>query len=222
MRSILPGERDPVSEIEPALQLRRRALRAEGHLEPARDERQLRHGLVTHELLQIAAQALLELPALELGHLHPDARERPLEALVQERERLVQPRLLDAIAADRLRQPTEEAVERRVRDRPTEHRVDLAVDLLRVDQPLEEPGGGAVREALELGDVERASGRELGQHPGMGQLRSADERLSAPARAGAPSRSRPPVPLHRPAASRQGGQATAAARARSVPARSPR
>ena len=88
-----------------------------------------RAGLVADELLEVAPQALLELAPLELGHLHLDARERALQALAEERERLVELRLVDAVVAGRARQAGVEPVQRRVRDRAAQHRVDLPVDL---------------------------------------------------------------------------------------------
>ena len=59
----LAGKREGV-EIEPSLQLRRRPLRPERDLEPARDELELRGRLVAHEGFEIAEQALLELAPL--------------------------------------------------------------------------------------------------------------------------------------------------------------
>ena len=59
----LAGEREGV-EIEPSLQLRRRPLRPERNLEPARDELEVRGRLVAHEGFEIAEQALLELAPL--------------------------------------------------------------------------------------------------------------------------------------------------------------
>ena len=73
--------------------------------------------------------------------------------------------------------PAVEAVQRRVRDGAAQHRVDLAIDLARREQPLEEPGRGAVGEALQLGDVERRLGSQLAEHAGMGEPGLARERL---------------------------------------------
>ena len=62
-------------------------------------------------------QALLELAPLELGHLHLHSAERALQTLAEEGKRVVEPALLDPVAADRARQAGVEAVQRRVRDR---------------------------------------------------------------------------------------------------------
>src|SRR5947208_12448978 len=61
------------AEIETALELLGRALRAERNLEPPRHQLQLRGGLVAEESLEVAEQPLLELPPLQVGQLHPDA-----------------------------------------------------------------------------------------------------------------------------------------------------
>ena len=65
--------------------------------------------------------------------------------------------------AELLRQPRVELVQRAVRDRAAEHRVDLGVDRLRRDDALDQPGRRAVGEPLELGDAERRlAAEELG------------------------------------------------------------
>src|SRR5260370_505987 len=50
----LAGEAEPVAEIEPARELRRRALAPEEHLEPPRHERELRLAFGAHDCLEIA------------------------------------------------------------------------------------------------------------------------------------------------------------------------
>src|SRR5207248_933395 len=75
-----------------------------------------------------------------------------------------------------LREAGEELEQRAVRDRAAQLRVHLLVDRARIEEPLDEPGGRAVREALELGDVERPLRGELFQHEWMRDLRLAAER----------------------------------------------
>ncbi len=65
-----------------------------------------------------------------------------------------------------------EAVERRVHDLAAKDGVRLGVDRLRVDHPLDEPGGGAVGEPLELGRREDGAPRkgvEDGRAPQAGR-----------------------------------------------------
>ena len=62
----LPREREAVAQIEPALQLRGCALRAEQHLEAPRLERQLGLGLQADEGFEVTPQGLVELAALEV------------------------------------------------------------------------------------------------------------------------------------------------------------
>ena len=75
----LPGESQPLGELEAALQLGCGALRAEEHLEAARNERRLRSGVLADECFEIAPQPVLELTLLQLGELHADAVDRLLE-----------------------------------------------------------------------------------------------------------------------------------------------
>src|SRR5439155_9336887 len=142
------------AEIETALELLWRALGAEGNLEPPRHELQLGGGFVSHERLEIAQQALLELAPLQVGQLHPDARHRLRKTFTEELERLVEvvrPELLDAEA---FRDASEELVQRAVRDLAAEARVDNLVDRARADQAVDEPDRRAVGERLQLGDAE--------------------------------------------------------------------
>src|SRR5690242_19677840 len=84
----LSGEVEPVPEREAALQLRRGAVRAEGDLELARDEGQVRLGLVADEALEIGEKRVPELRALERGQLEPHAGlEGLVQATAQETER---------------------------------------------------------------------------------------------------------------------------------------
>src|SRR5581483_798547 len=69
----LAAELDPVGELEPTLQLGRRAIGAEAHLEPARNERERRVRLVADEGLEVAPERSLQLGRLELGELEPHA-----------------------------------------------------------------------------------------------------------------------------------------------------
>src|SRR5215210_5821310 len=86
----LPGDGEP-SEVEPPLQLGRRALGAERDLELARHERRRRLGLAADELLEVAREALLELAPLEVGHVDADVcLERVAQALAQEDERVLE------------------------------------------------------------------------------------------------------------------------------------
>ena len=88
---------------------------------------------------------------------------------------LLDTRRLDAVGPDLLRQPCEESVERGVRDGAAQLRVDLRVDVARIEEALDEPGLRAVCEALELGDGKRRSRRELLEHERMRQPRLAHE-----------------------------------------------
>ena len=71
---------------------------------------------------------------------------------------------LELLDAELRRHAREEAVQRCVRHRAALHRVRLRVDRPRGEEPLEEPGGGAVGEALELGHRERGARGELLEH----------------------------------------------------------
>ena len=151
----LPGERQAVSQVEAALQLGRGALATERDLEAAGNEPQLACALLVHRRLEIAPQRLVELAGLHLGHLHPDALQRLVEAGAHEAHRTVLDAVVQLLDAELLGQPREELEERAVRDRAAQLRIHLRVDRLRVEEALEEPGRRAVREPLELGDVER-------------------------------------------------------------------
>ena len=85
-------------------------------------------------MLEVAPEALLELAALEVGELEPDAAlDRLGQALAEEDERVVEPLRVDPLDAEPLRQPGEELVERLVGDRAAQPRVDLGVDRARVE-----------------------------------------------------------------------------------------
>src|SRR5207247_7023342 len=87
---------------------------------------------------------------------------------------------LDAVRSELLRQPGEETAQRGVRDAALELRVDLGVDRLRVEIPLDEPGGRAVGKALELGDAERIAGAERLEHERMREPRATREGTAGP------------------------------------------
>src|SRR5262249_43673285 len=113
-----------VAELEPALQLRRRALRAKRNLEAVRHERRLRLGLAPDELLQVAREALAKLVALELRDVEADAGlQRVGQALAQEEKRVLERLRLHAVGARALRQALEERVQRLVRDLAAQARV---------------------------------------------------------------------------------------------------
>src|SRR2546423_185934 len=81
-------------EIEPARELWCGAFGAEGDLEAAGDERQVRLRLGADDRLEVAPEPLLELAPLQVGELEPGlrcTRDRLGEALAQELERLVEP-----------------------------------------------------------------------------------------------------------------------------------
>src|SRR5439155_18589782 len=134
-------------------------------------------GLLADEALEVAPQGLLELGALQLGELDADAgAQRLVQAAAEERERRVERGRLDPLRSDLLRQAGVEAVQRRVRDLPSQHRVGLGVDRLRRDLALEQPCRRAVREAFELGDAERRARREVLEHERVPELGAARER----------------------------------------------
>ena len=70
----------------------------------------------------------------------------------------------------------EEAVQRRVRDRAALHRVGLGVDRPRGEEALDEPGGRAVGETLELGHGEGGARPELLEHERVREPRRPLER----------------------------------------------
>src|SRR5207248_8154491 len=98
------------AEVEPALQLGRRAVRPERDLEAPRHERLLRLRLRPHEGLQVAPEALLELAPLQLGHVHPHAGERLVEAPPHEADGVLDAGRLDALSPELARQAREELV----------------------------------------------------------------------------------------------------------------
>src|SRR5947209_7425825 len=160
----LPGERDPVAEAEAALQFRCRAFAAECDLEPPRHELSLAAGLLVHERLEVAPERLIELARLHLGHLHPHAAECLAEARAHQSHGVVLDTLVEFLDAELLREAREELEQRAVGDGAAQLRIDLGVDRLRIDEPVDEPCRRAVGEALELGDVERPARAELLEH----------------------------------------------------------
>ena len=151
----LSGQRQPVAEIEPSLQLGRRTLAAEEHLETPRHERELRLALRADDGLEVAPQRRVELPRLHLRHVHAYALQRLLEAGAHQAHRIVENAFVELLDAELLRHPREELVERVVRDGAAQLRVHLRVDRARTEEALDEPGRRAVGEPLELGHVER-------------------------------------------------------------------
>ena len=129
----LPGERDAVAQVEAALQLRRRALRAEPDLEPARHERRLRarprRGRAARDRGAGSARA-----RAARARSSPSGRRRAHPRGRSQRNSSASSRLLSSTRSLPIAfgQPGVEPVQRRVRDRAAQHRVDLAVDLLRV------------------------------------------------------------------------------------------
>ena len=112
--------------------------------------------LVAHEALEVAPETLLELGLLQLGQLEADtAAQRVVEAAAEEADGALDVLGRDAVVPELLRQSGVELVQGAVRDRPAQHRIDDCVDRLRRHDALEQPRGGAVGEALQLGDAER-------------------------------------------------------------------
>ena len=174
MRSIFPESVRPSPRSSPP---KRRALAAERHLEALRDERELRRSLRAHERLEVAPERLVELLALQLGQLHAHAVHRLVEAAAQERQRAVELRLVEPLDAELLRDAAEELVQRAVRDRAAQLRVDVRVDRPRIEQPVDEPRGRAVGEALELRHVEARPLAEVLEDERVAQQRRPAERV---------------------------------------------
>src|SRR5919108_2959626 len=131
----LAREREAV-DLQAALELGGGTLRAERDLEAARDQSEGRVGLLSDEVLEVAPEALLELPPLQLAELDPDAAlDRRGQALAEKREALLQALGVDALDAESLRQPREELEESLMGDGAAEARIDLAVDRTRVHDP---------------------------------------------------------------------------------------
>ena len=113
---------------------------------------------------------------LHVGHLHALSLERLVEAGAHEPDRCVFDTRLEPFDAQLLRHAREELEERRVRDGTFQLGVDLCIDRARIEEPVDEPGGRAVGEALQLRDVERRLRAELLEHEGMRQLRRPPKR----------------------------------------------
>ncbi len=173
----LPGQRHPVAEIEPALQLLRGALAAEQDLEAARDELQRRLRLLVDDRLEVAPQRLVELARLHLGHLHPHALDRLVEAGAHQPRRIVG----DAAASSF---STPSSFGSRVKNLnsaecatdPRSFASTSRVDRARIEEPVDEPRGRAVGEPFELGDVERRAAAQLLEHERMRDPRRPVER----------------------------------------------
>ena len=92
----------------------------------------------------------------------------------------------DAIGAELPREAGVEGVERLMGDLPAEQSVGFRVDRLRVDDALEQPGGGAVEEPLELRGPEDGAAAELRQHGRVAEPRPTGERDAGAVEAAAP------------------------------------
>src|SRR5581483_1875893 len=109
----LPREEDAVAELEPALELRRRAVAPEADLEAAGLEHELRARLLAHEPLEVAPERLAQLRRRDLAELEPHARaERVVEAALEERQRPLEVLGRRPVGAELLRQAAVERVER--------------------------------------------------------------------------------------------------------------
>src|SRR4029453_3429821 len=164
-----------------------RTLAAERHLEPLRDEPNLRRGLRARERFEIAPQRLIELLPLQLGQLHAHAVYGLVETAAQERQRAIEVSLVEALDAEFLGDAAEELVQRAVRDRTSQLRIDVRVDRPRIKQSVDEPGGRAVREALELGHVEARPLAEVLEDERVAQQRRPAERLNGTVQATVPA-----------------------------------
>src|SRR5581483_4949956 len=86
----LPAQVQAFAEVQPPLELGRRAIGAEADLEAAWHEPERRGCLVAHEALQVAPEALLELGGLKVGELEAHAAaQRIVEAASQEADGLL-------------------------------------------------------------------------------------------------------------------------------------
>src|SRR5205814_1610450 len=109
------------------------------------------------------------------------------KALVEELDRLLDAVGLNRVRAEPLRQSREELEERLVGDLAPRAGIELAVDRPRVDEALEQPHRGAVREDLELGDTEGHAALQLLEHRRMRESRRAVERRPRPLEAPLPA-----------------------------------
>ena len=121
-----------------------RALAAERDLEAARHERRRRLALLLDERREIAPERLVELPLLHLGEVHPYPAHGLVEALPHQARGRLQVLRLELLDPELGRDAGEEAVEGVVRDAAALLRVGLGVNRLRIEEPLDEPGRGAV------------------------------------------------------------------------------
>ena len=121
-----------------------------------------------------------ELATLQVVGVDAEARiERALNAAVHELDGGLDVRRRHALGArDRRRQLLVEALQRDVRDRAAHHRVDRLVDPARTEVALDEPGRGAPRHPLEVGDPERLAAGEQRQRTRMADSRRPRERAA--------------------------------------------
>ena len=94
---------------------------------------------------------------MHLGQVHAHAGDRVVEAAAHQPGRRLDVLWLELLDPELGRDAREEAVERLVSDAAALLRIGLGVDRLRIEEPFDEPGRGAVGEALELCYGERAS-----------------------------------------------------------------
>jgi hypothetical protein len=166
MRSILPLTKRPSPSSRP----RCSAVAAERDLEAPRQHGRVGARLLAGEPLEVAPEALAELRGVDLAELEPNTAAQCLvDAALEEPERGVEVAGVDPLAAELLRQPAVERIKRLVGNLAAHERVGLGVDRLRVDDALEEPGRGAVDEALELGCPEHRPLAEPGEDGGVSQ-----------------------------------------------------
>ena len=215
MRSIFP-ERWNVLEVEAALELGRRALRAERDLEPARDERQLGLGLGADERLQVAperpARSSLRWRSVSSSR---DSAPPAIASVRHSRRNSSASSSCSAgtcSAPSRFGSPEKNlksawwAIDPRMRA-STSASIDLGSSM-----PLDEPDRRAARERLELGDAEHRARAQRLEHGRVGQPGRPAERAERAVE--------PPLPAVRAARSRspparRWSRATRRARSRS-------
>ena len=121
--------------------------------------------------LEVAAQALAELGRLDRAKVEPDTgAESLVEAALEECNCGLHGLGTDPLDPEFLREPRVERVESLVSDLAAQKGVRFRVDRLRVDDPLEQPGGGTVEEALELGGAEHGPAAELVENDRASEL----------------------------------------------------
>ena len=140
-------------------------------LEAPRHERRRRLALLLDERCEVAPERLVELALLHLGEIHPHAGERVVEAAAHKAGRGFDMLRLELLDPELGGDAREEPVESLMGDAAALLRVGLGVDRLRIDEALDEPGRGAIGEALELRHPERRARAELVEHERMREPR---------------------------------------------------